>query len=162
RPRTPHSRRTHRAAPGARRSPAGAGNRRVNGTPAKTPIPRPPRHQSQQHQFPGDPAMTKHQSTGTRPAWVNDELFPFESRFLELDGHVVHYVDEGSGPTLLLLHGNPTWSFEYREVIRALRGQFRCVALDYPGFGLSSPRPGYRYLPEEHAQVVTAFVDALA
>jgi haloalkane dehalogenase len=97
----------------------------------------------------------------TRPAWVDDELFPFESRFVTVDGHTVHYVDEGSGPTLLLLHGNPTWSFVYRDVIRALRDEFRCVALDYPGFGLSSPRPGYRYLPEEHTEVVTAFVDAL-
>ncbi|MEI8409127.1 MULTISPECIES: alpha/beta fold hydrolase [unclassified Kribbella] len=96
-----------------------------------------------------------------RPAWVDDELFPFESRFVSIDGHNVHYVDEGSGPTLLLLHGNPTWSFVYRDVIRALRNEFRCVALDYPGFGLSSPRPGYRYLPEEHAEVVTAFVDTL-
>jgi len=96
-----------------------------------------------------------------RPAWVDDELFPFESRFVTVDGHTVHYVDEGSGPTLLLLHGNPTWSFVYRDVIRALRDEFRCVALDYPGFGLSSPRPGYRYLPEDHAQVVTAFIDAL-
>jgi haloalkane dehalogenase len=96
-----------------------------------------------------------------RPVWVDDELFPFESRFVAIDGHTVHYVDEGSGPTLLLLHGNPTWSFVYRDVIRALRGEFRCVALDYPGFGLSSARPGYRYLPEEHAQVVAAFVDAV-
>jgi haloalkane dehalogenase len=96
-----------------------------------------------------------------RPAWVDDELFPFESRFIAIDGHTVHYVDEGSGPTLLFLHGNPTWSFEYREVIRALRDQFRCIALDYPGFGLSSPRAGYRHLPEEHTQVVTAFVDAM-
>jgi haloalkane dehalogenase len=47
-------------------------------------------------------------------------------------------------------------------VIRSLRDEFRCIALDYPGFGLSSPRPGYRYLSEGHAQVVTAFVDALA
>src|SRR5207302_11174538 len=87
----------------------------------------------------------------TRPAWVDDGLFPFESRFVTIDGHTVHYVDEGSGPTLLLLHGNPTWSFDYRDVIRALRDQFRCIALDYPGLGLSSARPGYRYLPEEHA-----------
>lgn len=96
-----------------------------------------------------------------RPAWVDDDLFPFESHFVDIDGHTVHYVDEGSGPTLLLLHGNPTWSFLWREVIRALRDDFRCIALDYPGFGLSTPRPGYRYLPEEHADVVTAFVDAL-
>ncbi|MFE6923319.1 alpha/beta fold hydrolase [Nocardia sp. NPDC057663] len=96
-----------------------------------------------------------------RPAWVDDDLFPFESRFVDIDGHTVHYVDEGSGPVLLLLHGNPTWSFLWRDVIRALREDFRCIALDYPGFGLSTPKPGYRYLPEEHAEVVTGFVDAL-
>lgn len=96
-----------------------------------------------------------------RPAWVDDGLFPFESRFVDIEGHTVHYVDEGSGPTLLLLHGNPTWSFLWRDVISALRDDFRCIALDYPGFGLSTARPGYRYLPEEHADVVTGFVDAL-
>jgi pimeloyl-ACP methyl ester carboxylesterase len=42
-----------------------------------------------------------------RPSWVDDELFPFESRFVAIDGHTIHYVDEGSGPTLLFLHGNP-------------------------------------------------------
>ncbi|MFB7874229.1 alpha/beta fold hydrolase [Nocardia sp. NPDC056064] len=103
--------------------------------------------------------------TGTtesvRPGWVDDELFPFESRFLDIDGHTVHYLDEGSGPTLLFLHGNPTWSFLWRDVIRDLRADFRCVALDYPGFGLSRPKAGYRFLPEEHAGVVTGFVDAL-
>ncbi|WP_338888154.1 alpha/beta fold hydrolase [Rhodococcus sovatensis] len=96
-----------------------------------------------------------------RPDWVDDDLFPFESRFVDIDGHTIHYVDEGAGPTLLLLHGNPTWSFLFRDVISALSDDFRCVALDYPGFGLSTPGPGYRYLPEEHADVVTAFVDAL-
>lgn len=97
----------------------------------------------------------------TRPAWVDDELFPFRSRFVEIGGSTVHYVDEGTGPVLLFLHGNPTWSFLWREVIGALRSDFRCIALDYPGFGLSTPAPGYRFLPEEHADVVTGFVDAL-
>ncbi|PXX71642.1 haloalkane dehalogenase [Nocardia tenerifensis] len=96
-----------------------------------------------------------------RPAWVDDSLFPFESHFVEIDGHIVHYVDEGSGPTLLFLHGNPTWSFLWRDVIRVLRNDFRCVAMDYPGFGLSTAKAGYGYLPEEHADVVTGFVDAL-
>lgn len=98
---------------------------------------------------------------GTRPAWVDDALFPFESRFVELGGHVVHYIDEGTGPTLLLLHGNPTWSFLHRDLIPLLSHRFRCVALDYPGFGLSSAAPGYRYLPEEHAEVVQALVEHL-
>lgn len=97
-----------------------------------------------------------------RPAWVDDTLFPFESRFLDIDGHTVHYVDEGSGPVLLFLHGNPTWSFDYRKIIEALRPDFRCIAVDYPGFGLSSAGPGYRYLPTEHARVIAAFVDTLA
>jgi len=96
-----------------------------------------------------------------RPAWVDDKLFPFESRFMELGGHVVHYVDEGRGPVLLLLHGNPTWSFVYRDVITALSGSFRCIAPDYPGFGLSTPAPGYQFHPGDHAQVVTEFVDRL-
>lgn len=100
-------------------------------------------------------------TTTTRPSWVDDTLFPFESRFVDIDGNTVHYVDEGSGPTLLLLHGNPTWSFLWRQAISALRSDFRCIALDYPGFGLSTPKPGYRYFPEEHADVVTGFVDAL-
>lgn len=99
-------------------------------------------------------------SIARRPDWVDYEMFPFESRFVEVDGNVVHYVDEGSGPTLLMLHGNPTWSFLWREVIRILRAQFRCIALDYPGFGLSTARTGYRYLPEEHAEIVTAFAEA--
>ncbi len=96
-----------------------------------------------------------------RPAWVDDELFPFESRFHELDGNVVHYVDEGRGPVLLMLHGNPTWSFVYRQVITELSGSFRCIALDYPGFGLSSAAPDYQFHPSDHARVVSEFVDRL-
>jgi haloalkane dehalogenase len=98
---------------------------------------------------------------GQRPAWVDAELFPFESRFADVGGHAVDYVDEGSGPPLLLLHGNPTWSFLYREVIERLRGSFRCIALDYPGLGLSTAAPGYGYRPEDHADVVQAFVEQL-
>jgi haloalkane dehalogenase len=100
-------------------------------------------------------------SRGVRPEWVDDRLFPFKSRFIELSGNVVHYVDEGQGPVLLMLHGNPTWSFVYRDVIPRLSGSFRCVALDYPGFGLSSPAAGYQFHPADHARVVGEFVDRL-
>ena len=96
-----------------------------------------------------------------RPAWLDDELFPFESRFVELDGNVVHYVDEGSGPILLMLHGNPVWSFVYREVIAVLRERFRCIALDSPGFGLSTGAPGYRYVAQDHAALLVSFLDRL-
>jgi haloalkane dehalogenase len=105
--------------------------------------------------------MTTAQPIGERPAWVDDELFPFESRFVDLDGNVVHYVDEGSGPILLMLHSNPVWSFVYREVIAALRDRFRCIALDFPGFGLSTGAPGYRYLAHDHAELLVSFLDRL-
>lgn len=105
--------------------------------------------------------MSTQESAGTRPAWVDPDLYPFESRFVELNGHTVHYVDEGSGPLLLMLHGNPTWSFVYRDIITALRHDFRCVALDYPGFGLSVAGEGYGYQPIDHAGVVVSFIDQL-
>jgi haloalkane dehalogenase len=99
--------------------------------------------------------------TGVRPTWVDDDLFPFESRFLEIGGHTVHYVDEGAGPVLLMLHGNPTWSFVYRQVITHLRDSFRCIAPDYPGFGLSVAGTGYGFHPVDHARVVTGFLERL-
>lgn len=105
--------------------------------------------------------MPAQNTSSRRPGWVSGELFPFRSRFLALDGSTVHYVDEGEGPILLMLHGNPTWSFVYRDVILRLRDRFRCVALDYPGFGLSTAAAGYRYSPEEHAAVVATFVERL-
>lgn len=98
---------------------------------------------------------------GTRPEWVDGELFPFKSRFVELDSNVVHYVDEGSGPTLLMLTGNPAWSFVYREVIADLRDRFRCIALDFPGFGLSVPGSTFGYRAHDHAGVVAGFVEKL-
>ena len=89
-----------------------------------------------------------------RPAWVPDELYPFESHYADVAGSRVHYIDEGGGPPLLLLHGNPTWSFLYREIVKGLRDRYRCIAVDHPGFGLSSPAPGYGFTPAEHADVL--------
>lgn len=97
----------------------------------------------------------------TRPAWFDPTLFPVESRWLDVDGHQVHYVDEGDGPVLLMLHGNPTWSFLYRRLIAGLSDRFRCVAPDLPGFGLSSARGGYGFTAAEHSAVVRRFVEAL-
>ena len=97
----------------------------------------------------------------TLPFPVPTALFPVEHRFLDLDGARIHYVDEGSGETLLLLHGNPSWSFLYRKIIAALHNDFRCVALDYPGDGMSDAPPGYGFTPREHSLVLERFVDRL-
>jgi haloalkane dehalogenase len=78
-----------------------------------------------------------------------------------IDGHLVHYIDEGTGPTLLFVHGNPTWSFVYRDVISRLRDSFRCVAVDLVGFGLSAAAPGFSYLPTAQAGVVARLIEEL-
>jgi len=96
-----------------------------------------------------------------RPPWIPDQLYPFESRYADVDGTRVHYVDEGSGPTLLLLHGNPTWSFLYRDVIKGLRESYRCIAVDHPGFGLSRAARGYGFTPAEHAGVLEQLIQQL-
>lgn len=97
-----------------------------------------------------------------RPDWLEDEEFPFESRSVAVDDHRIHYVDEGVGPTLLFVHAGPAWSFVFRDVIRTLRSDYRCVALDFPGTGLSEPTDGYRPTIESAATVLEGFLDALA
>jgi haloalkane dehalogenase len=103
-------------------------------------------------------AETHRPDEGARPAWLPERLYPFESHYADVDGARVHYVDEGSGPPLLLLHGNPTYSFLYRDVIGGLRDRYRCIAPDHPGFGLSRAAPGYGYTPAEHSRVLEQLV----
>lgn len=87
--------------------------------------------------------------------------FPFESRFVTLNGHRLHYIDEGEGPLILFIHGNPTSSYLWRNVIKPLRGKYRCIALDLIGFGKSDqPDLDYRFLT--HYQYLEEFVAALA
>ena len=88
-------------------------------------------------------------------------LYPFTSHWFDSSRGRVHYVDEGAGPVILLCHGNPTWSFLYRDIIRGLKDHFRCIAPDYLGFGLSERPPGFGYRIEEHATVVGELVDHL-
>jgi pimeloyl-ACP methyl ester carboxylesterase len=87
-------------------------------------------------------------------------MFDADHKFVDLPrGARVHYVDVGTGETLLFLHGNPGWSFQWRDLIGGLHGSFRCVALDYPGFGLSLAPPGYGYTPREQSRLLEEFVD---
>ncbi len=98
-----------------------------------------------------------------RPDWVDSQLYPFEDRWMILDGHRVHYVDEGprDAPVLLFVHPGAGWSFTYRYHIQQLKNEFRCVAPDLPGYGLSEAADGYRYTLQEQADVLEQFVEAL-
>jgi haloalkane dehalogenase len=96
-----------------------------------------------------------------RPAWLSPAAFPFDSRFLSVEGTRFHYVDEGQGPALLFLHGGPMSSFMWRNQLRALRTRYRCVAVDLPGLGLSKTAlaPGQAFA--RMADALQAFVRAL-
>lgn len=89
------------------------------------------------------------------------ELFPFKHRFAEIGSETMHYVDEGEGEPVIMLHGNPTWSFYYRNVIIGLRDDFRAIALDHIGCGLSTKPQRYEYTLEQHIRNLETFVDQL-
>ena len=61
------------------------------------------------------------------------EIYPFESHFLDVPGARMHFVDEGRGEPVVMVHGNPTWSFYYRGLVEALRGEYRTVVPDHIG-----------------------------
>ena len=98
-------------------------------------------------------------ATPTPPAWLDRAAWPFVPRGVDTGEGVQHYVDEGQGPTVLLVHGTPTWSFEWRHVIAGLRARHRVVAVDHLGFGLSHRPSGAGYRPEDHARRFRRFVD---
>jgi haloalkane dehalogenase len=88
--------------------------------------------------------------------------FDFQARYLDHDGLRMHYLDEGDGDPVLLLHGEPTWSFLYRKMIPPLAAVGRCIAPDYFGFGRSdkpTERSWYSY--DRHVASITRLVEEL-
>ena len=86
--------------------------------------------------------------------------FPFESRYVSVDKVRLHYIDEGTGPPVLFLHGSPTWSYIWRNVIPHLSARYRCIALDLAGMGLSEkPDAVCRFF--DHARYVEGFITSL-
>ena len=88
-------------------------------------------------------------------------FYPFQSRWCRTSRGTVHYIDEGDGPLLLFLHGSPTWSFLYRDVVVRLRDRYRCVAVDHLGFGLSERPEGFGYTVAEHTAVLAELIAQL-
>lgn len=89
------------------------------------------------------------------------KLYPFESHELELEGQRYHYLDEGRGPVLLLVHGNPTWSFYWRRTVLALRDRYRMIVPDHIGCGLSSKPVTYEYRLARHVANLARLVETL-
>ncbi len=93
---------------------------------------------------------------------VSSSLYPFEGHFLEVAGGIrMHYLDEGAGTPVVMVHGNPTWSFYYRDLVRALRGEHRCIVPDHVGCGFSD-KPGdedYTYTLSRRVEDLGALID---
>ncbi len=86
--------------------------------------------------------------------------FPFESKYAEIHGSKIHYIDEGSGDPILFLHGNPTSCYLWRNIIPYLIPQGRCIALDLIGMG-KSDKPDLDYRFFDHSKYVEGFIDKL-
>ncbi len=101
-----------------------------------------------------------------RPIQLSREvlrLYPFASHYMDVNGLPYHYLDEGRGSPIILLHGNPTWSFFYRDVIKALSPEYRMLAPDHIGCGLSAKPPidAYGYRLKDRVNDLGRFIDTL-
>jgi haloalkane dehalogenase len=91
------------------------------------------------------------------------KFYPFAGRYMEMEGIRLHYLDEGKGEPVVMLHGNPTWSFYYRDLVIALRDRFRCIVPDHIGCGLSD-KPGndrYPYTLERRVEDLSRLLESL-
>ena len=87
--------------------------------------------------------------------------YPFTAHYLELSHGRLHYLDEGEGPVVVLVHGNPTWSYYYRSLIRRLAPYFRVIAVDHLGCGLSDKPQDYDYTLKNHIANLTSLLSHL-
>src|SRR5688572_6908616 len=93
--------------------------------------------------------------------WLNRKEYPFKSNFLPLDAGQLHYLDEGSGEPIVMVHGTPAWSFLYRNLVKELSRNYRCIVPDHLGFGLSDKPKHWSYKPEAHAQNLKILINYL-
>ncbi|HQX49910.1 MAG TPA: alpha/beta fold hydrolase [Planctomycetaceae bacterium] len=99
-----------------------------------------------------------------RAAWRDGfaDEYPFSSHWFEVDGHVQHFITEGQGPVLLMVHGNPTWSFAWRRLVKDLSRDHRVIAIDHLGCGFSEkPQDRNVYTLNGHIQRLAALVQLL-
>jgi len=91
-----------------------------------------------------------------------EEEYPFESHWYRAGEHTLHYIDEGSGPPLLMVHGNPTWSFAWRRFVKELSREYRVIAIDHLGCGFSEkPQDRGLYVLDQHIARLAGLVESL-
>jgi haloalkane dehalogenase len=95
------------------------------------------------------------------PIWLDSNEYPFMANRFPLRMGSMSYVDEGKGDPLVMVHGNPSWSFQYRHLINHFSPTRRCIAPDHIGFGLSDKPSDWEYLPKQHADNLEALLESL-
>lgn len=105
--------------------------------------------------------MTSVEASPVLPPWLQ-ALYPFSPRSFITEAGRLSYLDEGAGDeAVLMVHGNPTWSFFYRRVVLALRSRYRCIVPDHIGCGLSDKPQDYDYTLSNHVRNLGALIDSL-
>lgn len=94
-------------------------------------------------------------------SWLDRSLYPFEARYFESPSGKMHYVDEGEGEVIVFVHGTPAWSFLYRDFIKELSANHRCIAIDHLGFGLSEKPLDFVGTPQAHAENLALLLESL-
>lgn len=90
--------------------------------------------------------------------WLDTSEYPFKANYFSVNGYNMHYIDEGSGETILFVHGTPSWSFDFRNIIKGLKDRYRCIAIDHIGFGLSDKPEHYDYSTQNHSKTLEKFI----
>ncbi len=95
------------------------------------------------------------------PDWLA-RLYPFEPKRFDTRRGMMSYLDEGQGnEAVVMVHGNPTWSFFYRNIVLGLRGKMRCIVPDHLGCGLSDKPQDFDYTLSEHIGNLRGLLDSL-
>jgi pimeloyl-ACP methyl ester carboxylesterase len=87
--------------------------------------------------------------------------YPYQGHFFRIGEHRLHYLDEGQGPCIVMVHGNPTWSYYFRHLVATLRGTHRVIALDHLGCGLSDKPGDYPYSLKKHIDNLESLLEYL-
>jgi haloalkane dehalogenase len=95
---------------------------------------------------------------GGNAQWIDRAEYPYAPHYFKTEAGQMHYIDEGEGEPVVMVHGTPEWSFIYRHLVRCLSTQYRCVAPDHVGFGLSEKPDSWTYLPADHARNLEALI----
>lgn len=112
--------------------------------------------------FTGQPFNQKSQTAEPKSATESNISpdYPYSPHYIEVFGSKMHYIDEGSGETILFLHGNPTWSYLWRNIIPHLTQMGRCIAPDLIGFGRSD-KPDIEYRWFDHVKYLERFIEVM-